>query len=75
MSARIYLKLRENMRRDASADRFFWVVMMIRTVGEFKKRYFPKAYEKERKEKMTPEELGEEFAKETMEKVKKILEG
>lgn len=48
---------------------------MIKTLRQFRERYFPKAYEKDRREKMTPEELGEELAKETMDEVRKHLEG
>jgi len=46
---------------------------MIRSISEFKRKYFPKAYEKDRIEKMAPEELGEEWAKETMEKVRELM--
>ena len=42
---------------------------MIRSIDEFKKIYFPKSYEEEHFDAMTPEEQGAELARRSMEKV------
>lgn len=43
------------------------------TMDDFTKKYFPKAHEKQRREKMTPEELGREMANDSLDRVEKIL--
>jgi len=47
---------------------------MIKTVEEFKRRYFPKSYEKEIEERMSPEEYGRKLGREAVQKVQRILE-
>jgi len=46
---------------------------MIRSLNEFKRRYLPKQYKAEQLAKMSPRELGEWMAKESLKKVAKIL--
>lgn len=46
---------------------------MIKTIGQFRKKYFPNSYKKEKEANMSPEELGKEWAKDTMREIRKIL--
>lgn len=41
----------------------------IRSMDDFKRKYFPKQYEQEKFDAMTPEEQGKELARRAMEKV------
>lgn len=45
----------------------------IRSMDDFKRKYFPKQYEQERFDSMTPEEQGKELARRAMEKVFPLL--
>jgi hypothetical protein len=48
--------------------------MKIRSIEEFKKKYFPRSFEKERISKITdPKDLGIEMAKKTIEKIWRMI--
>ncbi len=44
--------------------------MIFRSIDEWKKYFFPKQYEKERLAKMSPEELGREYAQQMLEVIR-----
>jgi len=45
---------------------------IIKTIGEFRKIYFPKEYERQKLSKMSPAELGKYLAKNLIFELKKI---
>ena len=42
----------------------------LKTIEQYRKRYFPEEWKKQKLKEMTPEELGKELAKITIEKVR-----
>ena len=45
----------------------------IRSMDDYKRKYYPKQYEQEKFDAMTPEEQGKELARRAMEKVFTLL--
>ncbi len=45
----------------------------FRTIEQFNQYYFPKAFERDKLEKMTPKQYGEYLAQQTLDYIQKIL--
>ena len=46
----------------------------FKSINEFERHFFPRAYEKKLIEKMTPEQLGEYWAGKTLKNTRKMLQ-